>query len=882
MKFAILLLTLLSLLSSPSLLSQVRLTEIAPTNTGQITDEDGDHPDWIELQNQGLAPIDLNNWGLSDGGKSGRWLLPSKVLQPGERLLVFASGKNRGSATPTTGGVHHWETAVYDSDLWRWRPGTIAPPSDWNQPGFNASGWVSGPGGFGYGDGDDATQLLAGTISAYYRRTFTVPDKTQLVGAVLSMDYDDGFVAYLNGTEIARSDNLPDSPLNTTLAVPEHEAALYSGGKPDDFPLDAAVLDALLVTGDNVLAIEIHNTDPGSSDLTGRTWLHFGIASDQQFFGGVPVWFDPGGNNTDALHTDFKLNFSERIILYDAGGDIADSLTIGYLEPGHARMRLNDDGFWCTTAAPTPGAHNTGGCPDGYAAAPAFALPAGFYTGTQSVGINGGGEIRYTTDGSAPVETSPLYSGPVAVAVTSVLRARRFEPFKLPSQVITATYFINEPTTLSVVSICLPPEDFSEVYDNYSEKARVAVEFFDKNKQRQFAGDFAGYVVGNWSVSFPQKSLQFDVDEDFGSAGEIEYPIFPDKPIQHYHAFRIRNEDDDHNLARMRDRIVNELAAPTHAGRASYLNVTAFINGEYWGHYVARERLDNYFCRDNYGADPDSVNMVKTHFGQGDYVPEYGYIGDFYAMSDFIANNDMAIPANFQKANQLLDLENFTDYFITEIFVASTDWLQDFFNNIRLFKSDKNDRWKFILWDVSYSSGNASGCSGCDVLGSTLADQSRYGRMFNSLLDNPGYRRFFINRFADLMNTAFLTQRAHALIDTNAAELGPEIDRHHDRWGTGTFGHWSNAVDVLRDFYADRPAGQRQHIVSNFQLDKTVSITLEVNPPGAGVVKISTIVPQTFPWTGIYFHGNPVTLTAIPNPGFTFSDWSTNPFIGNT
>ncbi|HRI59994.1 MAG TPA: lamin tail domain-containing protein, partial [Saprospiraceae bacterium] len=73
-----------------------------------------------------------------------------------------------------------------------------------------------------------------------------------------------------------------------------------------------------------------------------------------------------------------------------------------------------------------------------------------------------------------------------------------------------------------------------------------------------------------------------------------------------------------------------------------------------------------------------------------------------------------------------------------------------------------------------------------------------------------------------------------------------------------------------------------QHIISNFQLDKTVSITLEVNPPGAGVVKISTVVPQTLPWTGIYFHGNPVTLTAIPNPGYSFSNWSVNPYIVNT
>lgn len=869
--------SLFSLFLSFPLFSQVRLTEVAATNTGQVTDDDGDRPDWIELQNQGQNAVDIGNWGLSDGGKSNRWLLPSQTLQPGERLLLFASGKNRAAL----GGVDHWETAVYESDLWRWRLGTIAPPSNWNHSGFSASTWPNAPGGFGYGDGDDATQVAAGAISVYYRRVFTITDKSQLVRAILSMDYDDGFVAYLNGSEIARSDNISGSPDNTTLAVPEHEAVMFGGGAPAAFTLSAAQLDALLVEGDNILAVEIHNTAAGSSDLSGRTWLHFGIASDQQFFGAVPPWFDPGSSPL-VLHTDFKLNFSERISLYDAAGTPVDSLDIGYLEPGHARMRLNDDGPWCVTAAPTPGEHNTGGCFSGYAATPAFSLQAGFYNGNQTVAISGSGEIRYTTDGSVPIETSTLYTAPLTVTATTVVRARNFELYKQPSAVATATYFIDDPTSLSVVSISLPPDDFTDVYTNYSAKGRVAVEFFDKNKERQFAGDFAGYVVGNWSVSFPQKSLQFDADEEFGSIGEIEYPIFADKPIDRYRSFRIRNEDDDYNSARMRDRIVNELAAPTHAGRASYLNVAAFINGEYWGHYVGRERIDNYFCRDNYGADPDSVNMVKTHYGQGDYVAEYGTIDDFIAMSDFIAGNDMAAPANFEKAGQLLDLENFTDYFATEIFVASTDWLQDFFNNIRLFKADKNDPWKFILWDVSYSSGNASGCADCDVLATTLADQSRYAQMFNSLLANPEYRRFFINRFADLMNTAFKTDVAHALIDANAAELGPEINRHHARWGTGGFNYWSNAVQFLKDFYTQRPAKQRQHIVGNFDLAAPNTITLEVEPAGAGQIKISTIVPQSLPWTGLYFNGNPVTVTAIANPGYTFDSWVANSYIGDT
>lgn len=538
----------LFLFSVSSLSAQIRLSEVAPTNTGQIVDEDNDHPDWIEIRNGGTQVANLYGWGLSDGGKP--WLFPETNLAPGERLLVFASGKNRGGVNQPA-GIDHWETALYESDEWRYFLGTTQPPADWNTLGFNPGAWPSGNGGFGYGDGDDVTIVPNGTISVYYRRVFTVADPDQLLEAVLSMDYDDGFVAYLNGQEIARSNNLSGPVDHTSLAVPDREA---TGLPPEAFPINALALANLLVAGDNVLAIEVHNTATSSSDLTGRTWLHFGVATASQFFGPLPSWFIPGGNTpSNVLHTDFKLNFTNKLSLYDPTGVVVDSLVVGPLQPGHARMRLNDDGDWCTTATPTPGNANGWDCLDGYAPAPGFALPAGFYQGNQLVALTGTGEIRYTTDGGIPTQASILYSTPIAVTATTVIRARQFDAARLPSAVSTATYFINDPTTLTAVSISLPPDDFSEVYDQYSRKGAVAVEYFDQNKQRQFVGDFAGYVVGNWSVAFDQKSLQFDADEDYGSLGEIQYPIFaPDKPIPSLRSFRIRNEDDDWVKARMR------------------------------------------------------------------------------------------------------------------------------------------------------------------------------------------------------------------------------------------------------------------------------------------------------------------------------------------
>jgi hypothetical protein len=108
--------------------------------------------------------------------------------------------------------VDHWETVVQEDDLWQYRLGTSAPPANWTSLEFNGNDWSVGPGGFGYSDGDDNT-IVPTTISLYIRRTFTVEDLSKIESAILDVDYDDSFVAYLNGQEIARAnieEPLPD------------------------------------------------------------------------------------------------------------------------------------------------------------------------------------------------------------------------------------------------------------------------------------------------------------------------------------------------------------------------------------------------------------------------------------------------------------------------------------------------------------------------------------------------------------------------------------------------------------------------------------------------------------------------------------------------
>ncbi|MBN2455051.1 MAG: metallophosphoesterase, partial [Sedimentisphaerales bacterium] len=153
-------------------------------------------------------------------------------------------------------------------DAWKYFGGTSEPPANWNDLNFDDSSWLQGATGIGYTDGDDATILsdMQNTyISVYARKEFNVPDPNAVYRLLFSMDYDDGFVAYLNGTEIARANVTGNPPDYNTPADDDHEASGGTNGSPVEY---FEVDESLLLSGTNVLAVQGHNKSISSSDFS--------------------------------------------------------------------------------------------------------------------------------------------------------------------------------------------------------------------------------------------------------------------------------------------------------------------------------------------------------------------------------------------------------------------------------------------------------------------------------------------------------------------------------------------------------------------------------------------------------------------------------------
>jgi hypothetical protein len=131
-----------------------------------------------------------------------------------------------------------------DTMLWKYKVPTTNI-NNWTATSFNDATWLIGKGGFGFGDADDSTIISTSSISVYVRKTFTIIDTADLYNMVLNIDYDDGFVAYINGKPIVNI-GLNNFGNYNNLATTNHEAQMYQGSNPDYFFFDEATnsLDA--------------------------------------------------------------------------------------------------------------------------------------------------------------------------------------------------------------------------------------------------------------------------------------------------------------------------------------------------------------------------------------------------------------------------------------------------------------------------------------------------------------------------------------------------------------------------------------------------------------------------------------------------------------
>ena len=210
-----------------------------------------------------------------------------------------------------------WETIVSEGTTWKYIVPTSQVPNNWKDPAFNPSSWAQGASGIGYGDDDDQT-VISQTVALFMRKTFEIQDVSLISRAVLDIDYDDGFVAYINGVEVARDLFSGDHTSYSMTSDGYHEAQLYNGNVPERYFFDKTLLN----NGSNVIAIQVHNQALSSTDMSALPVISLELPQGSITYLAPPDWFvEPSSQPVEINFTSSNLPI---VILNTDGADIPD------------------------------------------------------------------------------------------------------------------------------------------------------------------------------------------------------------------------------------------------------------------------------------------------------------------------------------------------------------------------------------------------------------------------------------------------------------------------------------------------------------------------------------------------------------------------------
>ena len=877
--------------------AQVVISEFMAKNDSTLIDGDGNYSDWIELCNMGSNTVDLTGWYLSDDTNAlTQWVFPSCSIDVGEFLVVFASGQDEAGYTDSLGYFHttfklsgsgesvlltqsdgitiehsfvdypeqdddisyglaqdsSYSYLVVEEQNATAIAGTSEPSASWNTTEFSDSGWSSGQTGVGYDKGstydinlnledgmfDESTRPPTFRNSAYIRVPFTVDDAADLSQLALRMKYDDGFVAYINGSKIA-SANAPDSLSYQSSATAEHAGTAFV-----DYTLLNA--DAYLQTGENVLAIH-----------------------------GLCAEFDPHSSSGEP---DFFIM------------PVLTGIVVGELEPGTAM-------YYST---PTPGADNVSGVL-GYVDDTTFTVDRGFFTNAFEVEIacdTPDAAIYYTIDGTTPsADNGTLYSNAIPIDCTTVLRATATKQGYQSSDTDTQTYLflediiaqgtdvsglapafpstsvngqafdygmdtdITESATYSgqinaamkaipSISLVTDPEHLfdsgSGIYVNadqegeeWERETSVELIYPDGTKGFQINGGMRIRGESSTTAANPKHSFRLLFKSEYGTS-RLNYALFGDEGADSFKRMDLRTGQNfswANQSPQYATWLYDIFTRDTHRAmnqpytRGEYYHL--YINGMYWGLYQTEERCDSRYAASYYGGDNDDYDAVKADGDTGDMYAVDGTRDAYEALWNGLTAGVSGNAAYFalqgmnadgtenSSSTKLLDVDNIIDYMLLVYFTGNRDSPIGPPNQATMprnvtsvYSRTDPDGFKFVAHDNEHSLEIQEG-----------VNQNRFSQSLSSSFDGiDRMTPWWINlklmnndeyalRFADHVHAYFFNNGELTAVETASRlqarkdEIYAAVVAESARWGdsTGTLytrdDDWLDAVDWLLDTY---------------------------------------------------------------------------------
>ena len=661
--------------------------------------------------------------------------------------------------------------------------------------------------------------------------------------------------------------------------------------------------------GENSDWVELYNAGGAPVNLAGY-WMSDKLNNIQKWQ--VPainlnpgqrilIWCSGRNITTPPYHTNFGLQQSEgndHIILADPSGTIVDSTNVRRCFRNHSRGRSGDGGAtWGVFTTPTPNAAN--GTTVSYANKPDMSIPGGIYAGPINVTLSTQDPsltIRYTTNGSTPTAASTLYTGPIAINATTVLRAGAFStnPAVIPGFVETHTYFIGVNHTIPIVSLW-GDQPLNQLFNGTQNEPDCGMEYFSSTGTLFEKTYGNANKHGNDSWAYQQRGIDYIVRDKFGYASEIDHQLFAIKNRGKFDRVIFKPGANDNypfaNGAHVRDAYVHTLSllGGLDLDVRTSESVVMYKNGQYWGVYEIREKSDDKdYIKHYYNIDEPNIQYLKTWGGTwSDYGGPQAQT-DWNALRQFIQNNNMGNPANFAQVDAQLNWRSLVDYFCINSYTVATDWLNwntAWWRGINTPANNPRSKWSYALWDMDATFGHYINYTGVPDTGpnadpcnaEALPNPGGQGhtQILTKLInENDMVYQYYVSRYIDLGNTIFSCQTMIAVLDSMLGVFAPEMPGQIARWG-GSLATYNTRVQQLRNFIEQRCVAIENGLVDCYDVEGPYPTVFTVNPIGAGTLQVNSLFPTNYPFSGTYYGNIDIITNAFANTGWVFSHWET-------
>ncbi len=505
-----------------------------------------------------------------------------------------------------------------------------------------------------------------------------------------------------------------------------------------------------------------------------------------------------------------------------------------------------------------------------------FSRSGGIYKNCFNLSLsckNQDNQIYYTTDGSIPTTNSFLYKSqltldsslfsnaeitkikvapdeysrePKLLLKAIIIKAAVFKNKTKVSTVETNTYFINELGNIHydfpIISISAEYRDlFNDTvgimvpgvnYDpqkplrtgNYFQRGNdwerpVYIEFYDPKNILCFKQGIGIRTHGGTCRAMNQKAFRFYARSEYGCSN-FNYQIFKDLKTNIFKRLVIKPLIVNWSDAGIENNFANCFAEELNVDKTADLPVVVYINGEYWGIYFLQERIDEYFINTYYGINPDSLDIIEDWRG----LVNYGDNNEFNILYKFIENNDLSNQDNYNIVANSIDIDNFIDYQILEIFIGNQDWPA---NNMKCWRERKDGaKWRWIFFDGDAAFKNQhldSFEQALSLSNSSWPTNAKSTLFLRKLLNNNSFYNKFFQRLEYLLNNQFEYNNICDKYLSLFSFLNQEINNQILRFKIPNYYfEWFNSYYNFYNFILNRPCIMKSQVLVTF--NKEISV----------------------------------------------------------